>query len=104
MNLVGRIEKRIPMQVPVHLVNAKGRRESEKVITENVSPHGARVVTKRAWRPGEASQLAPLTDEFQLTARVVYCHSRDDKSFSVGLEFSEARVQWGERSLTPTSS
>jgi len=46
--LHGRVEKRVAMAVPVDLVIADEMLVAERVITVNVSPHGARVVTKRA--------------------------------------------------------
>lgn len=45
--LDGRIEKRIPMVLPVDLVIAEEMLVSERAVTVNVSYHGARVVTKR---------------------------------------------------------
>lgn len=47
MTLDGRIEKRVPMALPVDLVIADKMLLAERVVTVNVSPHGARVLTKR---------------------------------------------------------
>ena len=48
MTLDRRIEKRVPMAVPVDLVIAEEMLVAERMVTVNVSPHGARVVTKAA--------------------------------------------------------
>jgi hypothetical protein len=92
----GRIEKRLPMMVPVHLTTAKEPRVAERAFTRNVSPHGARVVTKRLWQPGEEPLLTPLTGEFPQPARVVYCQPRARGGFYVGLQFPERSVRWDE--------
>jgi hypothetical protein len=41
--LDGRIEKRVPMMVAASLVSFQEQMVTEEVLTENVSPHGARV-------------------------------------------------------------
>jgi hypothetical protein len=96
MPLDGRIEKRIPMAVPVDLVIAEEILVSERVVTVNVSPHGARVVTKRHWRPEEQPWLASLFNEFRLQARVVYCQPLTDGHFCVGLRFKSRLINFGD--------
>src|SRR2546429_2430296 len=59
-----RIEKRLPTSVPVYLASWGEPRVRERTVTENVSPHGARVVSRRSWRPGDGSLVTPLTGEF----------------------------------------
>jgi hypothetical protein len=53
----GRIEKRVPTSVPVYLVSLEDSRTRERTLTENVSPQGVRVISKRSWRPGEESLI-----------------------------------------------
>ncbi len=53
MHLDGRIEKRVPMAVSVCLISSTDPRTVERVLTENVSSRGARVITKQRWQPGE---------------------------------------------------
>jgi len=60
----GRIEKRLPASVPVYLTSLREPRSGEQTTTENVSPHGARTISKRLWRAGEEVLVAPLTGEF----------------------------------------
>ena len=55
--------------------------------TENVSPHGLRVLTEWPW-PRD-TQLTVLSSESELTdrARVVYCQPLSGDLFALGLEF-----------------
>jgi PilZ domain len=95
MTLDGRIEKRVPLAVPVYLMAAEDQFSAEKAITVNVSPHGARVVTKRKWQAEERPWLAPVSSEFRLQANVVYCQPLTDLRFCVGLKFRASVIDWG---------
>lgn len=97
--LDGRIEKRIPMVLQVDLVIAEEMFVSERAVTVNVSPHGARVVTKRHWRPEEQPWLASLTSYFRLQGSVVYCQSLTNGDFCVGLKFRASFMGWEDSLL-----
>jgi len=97
MPLDGRMEKRVPLEVHAHLVTDEQLLVAEKAITVNVSPHGARVVTKRLWRAGEQPWLVSLSSEFRLQARVVYCQPLTEGYFCVGLEFRAGFINWGDK-------
>jgi PilZ domain len=97
MRLDGRIEKRVPMAVPVDLVIAEDMLVAERVVTVNVSPHGARVVTKRPWQVEEQPWLASLTSYFRLQGSVVYCQPLANGDFCVGLKFRASFIDWGDR-------
>jgi len=97
----GRIEKRLPASVPVYLINLREPRSREQTTTENVSPHGARTISKRLWRAGEGALIAPLTGEFPQVGqvgRVVYCEQKTEGRFCLGLEFLDRSVNWGNHS------
>ncbi len=94
-----RIEKRLPTSVPVYLASWGEPRVRERTVTENVSPHGARVVSKRSWRPGEGSLVTPLTGEFLQVGRVTYCLPKTGNRFSVGVEFPDRSVKWENYSI-----
>ncbi len=96
MPLDGRIEKRVPLAVPVYLLTAEELLFAERAITVNVSPHGARVVTKRHWRAEEQPWLSSLSNEFRLQAIVVYCQTLSDRDFCVGLKFRAHFIDWGD--------
>jgi PilZ domain-containing protein len=103
MPLGGRAEKRIPLAVPVYLVSTRELRVVEKAMTENVSPHGARVATKRPWESGEQPRLSRQLGDYQLSAQVVYCQALMDGSYCLGLEFRSDSMTWeevpGQRSM-----
>lgn len=92
----GRIEKRVPMAVQVYLVRTKEPHASERALTENVSPHGARVRTKQVWQLGEEPLITPLASDFAQPARVVYCQPGANGSFCLGVEFEGRSVKWGD--------
>jgi len=94
----GRIEKRLPTPVPVYLASMEEPRARERTLAENVSPHGARLISKRSWQPGEESLITPQTEEFPKVARVIYCVPKTGDRFYVGVEFRERTVNWDDHS------
>lgn len=80
-------ENRIP--AGVHLELSKlNESVAEKVATENVSRHGARVLVKTHWQPNERV-LVRLPQELERSpARITYCRPLSEQSFAVGLQFS----------------
>ncbi len=94
----GRIEKRLPILVPVYLASLEEPRSRERTLTENVSPHGARVISQRFWQSGEESLITPLTGEFRQVGRVIYCLPTARDRFCLGVEFPDRIVKWREHS------
>ncbi|MGH9716758.1 MAG: PilZ domain-containing protein [Candidatus Acidiferrales bacterium] len=90
----GRFETRIFLTVPLYLHESHKTVAADLALTENVSAHGARVVTKRPGRPGEEWQIAALSGGIQLAARVVYCEALANHNFCVGLELGESAQNW----------
>jgi hypothetical protein len=73
-------------------------------LTENVSPRGARIVTKRFRKPGELCELASLTGGFYMAARVVYCERLANRNYCIGLELQDYQQDWWlSSSLIPAS-
>ena len=93
-----RIEKRVPTSVPVYLASLEDPRARERTLTENVSAHGARVISKRSWRTGEESLITPLGGGFVEVGRVIYCLPQAGPHFCLGIEFLYHAVKWGEPS------
>jgi hypothetical protein len=91
------MEKRVPMALPVDIVIAEEMLVSERAVTVNVSPHGARLVTKRHLRVEERLWLASLTSYFRLQGSVVYCQPLAGGDFCVGLKFRASSIDWGDR-------
>lgn len=91
-----RLEKRVCLAVPVYVASAKEPGAGEKTLTENISLHGARVVTKRRWHLGEQSLITPLTAEFRRrSATVIYFERMANGCFGVGLELGDTRSPGG---------
>jgi PilZ domain len=93
MRLGGRSERRLPVAISVLLLGKDGHQVPEQVKTENVSRHGARILSKQRWQSGQRLQVAPFPDEFQDDARVIYCQP-DTGDFHVGLEFRGPASKW----------
>jgi hypothetical protein len=89
-----RIERRVPMEIPVMLDGHQETPGTESTFTENVSARGARVVSTRRWEQGEQLTFASRTGEFRSSARVAYCQPLQGDGFAVGLEFLEPKGRW----------
>lgn len=84
----GRSEKRTPAELAVVLSRAHKELFKERVVTENVSSHGLRVVTKRVWPPGTRILVSFAGENIDEQARVVYCQRLTKGKFAVGIRFS----------------
>jgi hypothetical protein len=83
-----RMEARIPTRVGLELSGPDEPLIYEITFTENVSRHGARVVTKRRWSPND-SVLVKLPQEYLPSrARITYCQPLKGDEFAMGLQFS----------------
>jgi len=92
---VRRNEDRMAMQLAVYVSGHQQHPGVETSLTEDISPHGARVRTKREWRADEHLVLAALRGSFQSLARVAYCKSREgEEGFVVGVEFVRPEGHW----------
>ena len=89
-----RVERRIPMEIPVLLDGHRRMPGTESTFTENVSARGARVVSTRRWELGERLTFASRTGEFRSSARVAYCHPLQGDGFAIGVEFLEPKGRW----------
>jgi hypothetical protein len=89
-----RMEKRDPLPVQVYLASLEEPKAHERTVTEDVSPHGARVLTKRFWRRGEVPLLTPLTGDYPKHARIVYCEPLRNGRYCVGVEFEGPEFKW----------
>src|SRR5260370_2997922 len=83
----GRLEKRLPTSVPVFLALLEDPRTPEGTLTENVSPHGARVISRRHWRPGEEPLITPLMGGFPRVGRAIYSLPKTLDRFCLGGQF-----------------
>jgi hypothetical protein len=92
----GRVDKRIHLEMPMQISSLQkpGSTDlTEKTTTENVSTHGARVLTKRALPPQERLLVTSLiSSEEPIPARVVYCQRLAEEVFGVGLQFERGKT------------
>ncbi len=89
-----RIEARISTRVGLELSGPDEPLIYEITFTENVSRHGARVVTKRRWSPND-SVIVKLPQESRPSrARITYCQPFKEDQFATGLQFSLAVYDW----------
>ncbi len=93
-----RIQKRTPASVALQVSSATQPFITELAFTENISLHGVRVVTERAWKPGERVIVKSYHGSVQSRARVIYCHHLAKKRYAVGLELHSAVGAWVDAS------
>jgi len=97
----GRFESRVFLTVPLYLHDSTKSVPADLALTENVSSHGARIVTKRAGNPGEEWQIAAMANGIRRDARVVYCEELSNRNFCIGLELEESAQNWWDGSQEP---
>ena len=84
----GRSEKRTPVELAVVLSHKHRELFKERVVTENVSSHGLRVVAKSVWAPGTRILVSFAGENIDEQARVVYCQRLTKGQFAVGIHLS----------------
>jgi hypothetical protein len=84
--------------VPVELSGLDLSLPVETTVTENVSPRGARVVSKQRWQEGDRVLVKALRSDLRGPAQVVYCENLRSSSFAIGLRLL-ATVGWWERGI-----
>jgi len=83
-----RMEARIPTKVGLELSGPDDPLIYEFTFTENVSRHGARVVTKRCWSPNDSVLVKLPQESLPSRARITYCQPLKGDEFAMGLQFS----------------
>ncbi len=68
--------------------------------TIDISCHGARVVTKRIWRPSQQLSVRSIRGNFYSRGRVVHCQPYTDDSFVIGIEMYFPRGDWKESRMS----
>jgi hypothetical protein len=82
----GRYERRIAKAVTLEIRLEDEGKPKERTLTENVSPHGARVLMGREGRPGQHVELFFPKQGVWSRAQIVYCQRVAENRFAVGLE------------------
>ena len=95
-SLEGRKERRLLIAIVVRLAQGRAAPSGieERTYTENVSAHGACVMSKHSWQTGEEAKVTSLKDGIPLCGKVVHCQRVEDDKFYVGLTFQEQQVTW----------
>ena len=85
------MEKRLLRAIVVNLTQERHRtlNETELTYTENISAHGACVISCRPWDIDEMAEVTALEDELALLGRVAHCQKRDEDRYAVGLAFRD---------------
>lgn len=91
----GRMEPRIRVRIPVQLASLDSPGRAETTLTENISPLGIRVLTRRPWQPGERVMVISPVYDLRTPARVVYRQQVDGDQFGMGLQFLGPLLKWG---------
>lgn len=89
-----RCEARIPLEFGVQISGHSKSVAAETTFTENVSSHGAKVLSSHRWKPNDRLTIATLPGSFRSLARVAYCVSIPGGGFAVGVEFVESFGDW----------
>jgi hypothetical protein len=85
---IGRTEPRMATNTVANLQAVEEPLISETVVFENISEHGARLITRRQWPAGKRVIISDALVSFQTSAEVVYCARQSSRRFAVGLKFS----------------
>jgi len=89
-----RVEQRIPLTLRVDLCSLDVRHPTQEGLTENISTHGARVLSSNPWKLNERLNLWSLPGDFRARARVVYCEPLGVHTFAIGLQLLASSGGW----------
>jgi hypothetical protein len=89
----GRLEHRVGATIAGRL-ETPDMTVSERVMIENVSKRGARVITEREWNPRAQVTLVDIIGGFHVDAEVVYCQRVSPNLRAIGLRFM-SEAYWG---------
>jgi hypothetical protein len=99
--LTGRKEQRVALKMFVKL-SSPDSPSSEIAPTIDISCHGARVVTRRNWRPDEQLSVRSIRGNLYSRARVVHCQPHLDNSFIIGIQMYYPTGDWTAREAGKT--
>src|SRR5262249_2791825 len=91
-------ENRNPERLPVLISRMADPLAIERASTENVSAHGMRVLTERAWKRDTHVIIQSSTNELWARGKVVYCQAFSDRTYAIGLELLARTGDWITRS------
>jgi len=100
--LTGRKEQRVALKMFVKL-SSPDNPSSEIAPTLDISCHGARVVTRRSWRPDEQISVRSIRGNLYSRARVVHCQPHVGDSFVIGIQMYFPTGDWTPRDAPKTT-
>jgi hypothetical protein len=89
-----RLEERRYIKVGVDLSGVDVRTPAQSGVTDNVSAHGARVLTSKALRFNERVNVRSLLGSYRSRARVVYCVPAAGGMYAIGLQLYASAGDW----------
>lgn len=89
-----RLEERKYIKVGVDLSGVDVRIPAQSGVTDNVSVHGARVLTNKALRSNERLNVRSMLGSYRSRARVVYCVPAADGMYAIGLQLYASAGDW----------
>ena len=92
----GRFEKRIARALTVEIRPEDEGMPKARALTENVSPHGARVLLDRKCQPGQQVMVISPKEGVRARGQIVYCEVLAESRFAVGLELSVRVESWAK--------
>lgn len=84
-----RAEERLGMRTTAMLVGRHGLVGVERVMTENVSPRGTRVISSMEWVTDDVILISVPGAHYASAARVAYCDKLGEGRYVAGFEFME---------------
>ena len=69
-----------------------GANGQEKTYIDDISPHGARVMTKHPWQAGDVAKLT--SREGPICGQVVYCQKLPDDRYAIGVHVLGRPIPW----------
>ncbi len=83
----GRCEHRMEVSLEGRLEISGPQPLCDRVTIRNLSTHGARVISGRAWHARDRVNLSETVGDYHLDAEIVYCERLADNRYAVGLKF-----------------
>jgi len=96
---VSRKESRVSVRtfVSLYIADSPG---FELAPTIDISCHGARIVTKKIWRPNQQISVRSIRGSLNSNARVVYCWPYERNDFVIGIEIYDPSGGWTKLSMS----
>ncbi|HXH66459.1 MAG TPA: PilZ domain-containing protein [Candidatus Limnocylindrales bacterium] len=91
--IADRKEQRVALKMFVTL-SSPGNPSSEIAPTLDISCHGARVVTRRIWRPEDQISVRSIRGNLYSRARVVHCRPYMGDAYVIGIQMYYPTGDW----------